>query len=46
VIIVTGGFFVGLVLTLQTYDALNRFGAPMPSAHCSACPCFANSGRC
>ncbi len=27
VIIVTCGFFVGLVLTLQTYDTLNRFGA-------------------
>ncbi len=27
VIIVTGGFFVGLVLTLQTYDTLSRFGA-------------------
>jgi len=27
VIIVTGGFFVGLVLTLQTYDTLTRFGA-------------------
>lgn len=27
VIIMTGGFFVGLVLTLQTYDTLNRFGA-------------------
>jgi phospholipid/cholesterol/gamma-HCH transport system permease protein len=27
VIIVTCGFFVGLVLTLQTYDALARFGA-------------------
>ena len=27
VIIMTGGFFVGLVLTLQTYDSLNRFGA-------------------
>ena len=27
VIIVTGGFFVGLVLTLQTYDTLARFGA-------------------
>ncbi len=27
VIIVTGGFFVGLVLTLQTFDALSRFGA-------------------
>jgi len=27
VIIVTCGFFVGLVLTLQTYDTLTRFGA-------------------
>ncbi len=27
VIIVTGGFFVGMVLTLQTYDTLSRFGA-------------------
>lgn len=27
VIIVTCGFFVGLVLTLQTYDTLSRFGA-------------------
>ncbi len=27
VIIMTAGFFVGLVLTLQTYDTLNRFGA-------------------
>ncbi len=27
VIIVTAGFFVGLVLTLQTYDTLTRFGA-------------------
>ena len=27
VIIITGGFFVGLVLTLQTYDTLTRFGA-------------------
>jgi phospholipid/cholesterol/gamma-HCH transport system permease protein len=27
VIIVTGGFFVGLVLSLQTYDTLTRFGA-------------------
>jgi phospholipid/cholesterol/gamma-HCH transport system permease protein len=27
VIIVIGGFFVGLVLTLQTYDTLARFGA-------------------
>ncbi|MDT8450773.1 MAG: MlaE family lipid ABC transporter permease subunit [Wenzhouxiangellaceae bacterium] len=27
IIIMTGGFFVGLVLTLQTYDTLNRFGA-------------------
>src|SRR6056297_402393 len=27
VIIMTGGLFVGLVLTLQTYDTLNRFGA-------------------
>src|SRR6056297_3819585 len=27
VIIVTCGFFVGLVLTLQSYDALARFGA-------------------
>lgn len=27
VIIMMSGFFVGLVLTLQTYDTLNRFGA-------------------
>ena len=27
VIIITCGFFVGLVLTLQTYDTLTRFGA-------------------
>lgn len=27
VIIMTSGFFVGLVLTLQTYDTLTRFGA-------------------
>lgn len=27
VIIITCGFFVGLVLTLQTYDTLSRFGA-------------------
>src|SRR5690625_203290 len=27
VIIVISGFFVGLVLTLQTYDTLTRFGA-------------------
>lgn len=27
VIIMTAGLFVGLVLTLQTYDTLNRFGA-------------------
>jgi len=27
VIIMTAGFFVGMVLTLQTYDTLNRFGA-------------------
>lgn len=27
VIIITAGFFVGLVLTLQTYDTLTRFGA-------------------
>ncbi len=26
VILMTAGFFVGLVLTLQTYDTLNRFG--------------------